>query len=875
MGAYRDAINADDPYMHYEFNNDWTDTEGVGPTATSNYGGSTHATFTTPSFVKNDAGYHANFEPNVNSGRYLASGANAVFAGNLDNNDALSIEIWFKPHTLRTTGGQVNNLVRHDGSLWWLRIVNRYVSFVITTDVTAGAGLTDTSTQLSNGSIYHIVGTWDGDKQRIYINGSLAATSASVSGVLSFTSDTSTYVGAPGTETMDGSVDELAFYRSTLTASQILTHYRKGVGMIVVEAAVTDIDVNGKNVTVTASTDKTINALVSDTDITAGTNNLIINASITTDVTNINIDAQDAIVNAGSDVLINAVVSNINIISGNNDYIIEPLIAPGSTNIGIEAHSVIIQSDTSRTIESESPEITIDAKDVTVSTDSLIVVTKSNITVAGIGVDNLYKTLVKSKNPIHWWTLDGTLSVTPTDVSDSGSSPVIATSSGYPIAPAYTGNSSSGLSEGTNLVFSGQALSTSSIAASRAHRYLKFQTTQPFLKGENLTYELWVKTGSENVILLGVDKSNSTTDLERGRFIGIRNGHLAVGNVNRPSSFVSNLILRDGYNWSTTTATKNIRDFAWHHIVLTKSTTAGVATYKSYVDGQETNIPISIDYLYEEAGSDERHSIGNIRTNSHVNSSLQAANAELVAYVMSYSVSVDEVAMYDFAFTSQQILDHYGAGKGSTPVTVNATVSNINIDAKDTATATVINTETTNINIRSGSVQFTDGVGVTIISNQNNTQISHPVPSFSSNQTKTIYQVSGEIDVTAREARVRTAFLNFKFIPSTDTALSAEGAETLEELDFLGLLFNQSKKLLFRIGNTDTIKATFEISVESKNQEVLDAVTLSYDNITYSNSLTIPNIDPNSITECIYVKFDSNAIDLLGAGTFLINVEKS
>lgn len=629
---------------------------------------------------------------------------------------------------------------------------------------------------------------------------------------------------------------------------------------------------------ITFKENTTINVTTSNTDIDAKDAALQIDSTISINSTDIDIAGQNATISAGIDATVNVTLSNTNIVSGNNEVSILPIIGAPSTNIGIEAHSVIIQSDTNRTIQAELPQITVDAQDVTVISDLTITVTKSDIQIDGKDVDSVYDALVKSKNPIHWWRFNGSAGTQPSTFTDFGSSAVNATNFGYPNTPALNASVPGGLQGNTSVLsrfseaynYSPPISSTS--ASTRVSEYIKFTGTQPFIKGDNLTYELWFRTTSVNGILFAVDKSNTTvfnTEIERARFIGWKDGFIATGFINKAALGSS-----APYGWQTIT-TKLIRDDSWHYLVLTKSTSSGISTYKSYVDGQETNVPISIDYLFGESGTDERHSIGAARTNSFANSNFEAANAEKIAHIFASSVLIDEVAMYDIAFTNADVQNHYGTGRGSVSVTITTTTTDTDVAGNATASNALINVIKSDIQIRAGSVQYSDGVSVTITSNQNNIEIIGPSHSLVLDGSKRILQTAGEIAVNGQLNRVRTRILDFKFIPSNDTSLSAEDATTLEELDFEGLLYNQEKKLLFRLGNTDSIKTTFTISITSKDSEVTDAITLSYDNINYTNILTIPNIDPNSITECIYIKFDANALDLLGSGTFLINVEKS
>jgi hypothetical protein len=92
---------------------------------------------------------------------------------------------------------------------------------------TFGTDITGPTT-LSTGTIYHVVGTYDGTNIRLYMNGSLIAgpLSASLNLVATFA-----LIGAQGTgpnEFFNGVVDEVAIYNASLTSSQISNHYTAG-----------------------------------------------------------------------------------------------------------------------------------------------------------------------------------------------------------------------------------------------------------------------------------------------------------------------------------------------------------------------------------------------------------------------------------------------------------------------------------------------------------------------------------------------------------------------------------------------------------------------------------------------------------------------
>lgn len=769
-----------------------------------------------------------------------------------------SLEVWFNNDnysnypglfgawTANSNGNYGSNLQLSSGGSFDINIARNNFNFW---EINVGG-----FGSISTGSTYHVVLTVDdtNNEVKLYINGTQTGSTQTITNQVGLGASGKKLVlgsvGAITTGGWNGRVDNFAVYTSVLSATRITAHYNAATGPTIDDLTAPVITVDAKDATVDIENDAIINAVVTDIDVIApdAAVNIEFNLSINASITDIDIDAKDATV------------------------AISISIDATTTDIEIDAIDALISAGGNIIVGHETTNISLDAKDssVTVTSNVTVNTVVSNINIDGKDVDDLYTTLVKAKNPVHWWRITGTTA--PSTFTDSGSSPVTATNFGYPSLGGLSTSVPGGF--GTNvstLVGTSQAIS-SSLAVNSTARYLKFPTTQPFLKGDNLTYEIWFRTTSTFGVLFGVDKANSIVfenEVENGQFIGWNSGYIAAGFMNKPGNISTSYI-----GWNTVT-TSFIRDDAWHHLVLTKSTISGVSTYKSYVDGKETNVPISIDHLFSKPQSDERHSIGAIRANSYPNTNFQTNNAELIGYLFNSSALIDEIAMYSFAFSAADVQSHYGTGRGTVPITINAEVTDIDIELKDAARGATINVVKSNIGIRLGSHQVSDGQNVSIASNQNNIGVDAKDATLALAGTKIIYQTAGEIDITGQDTRVRTRTVNFKFVPSTDTALSAEDAEELTELDFLGLLYNQSKKLLFRIGNTDSDKRSFAISIATKNIDILNAISLSYDNITYSDTLIIENIDSNSVTECIYVKFDSNFIDLLGAGTFLINVE--
>ncbi|HET7484086.1 MAG TPA: LamG domain-containing protein, partial [Solirubrobacterales bacterium] len=78
------------------------------------------------------------------------------------------------------------------------------------------------------GQAYHVVGTYDGTTQRLYINGAEVA-NAPLTGAI--TTNTNAFdIGSwnEGSEDFNGTIDEVAVYAGALSAARVGAHYEAG-----------------------------------------------------------------------------------------------------------------------------------------------------------------------------------------------------------------------------------------------------------------------------------------------------------------------------------------------------------------------------------------------------------------------------------------------------------------------------------------------------------------------------------------------------------------------------------------------------------------------------------------------------------------------
>jgi hypothetical protein len=146
-------------------------------------------------------------------------------AAALQLGSAFSLEAWIRPTTLRATGAFSSVVTKAEsyslqfnGSQLEMTVMQSGVRKRL--KAPAGSIVADQT--------YHVVGTYDGSMQRLYVNGALVASAA-----LTGPASSSTYpllIGSwTGTnEFFAGRVDEVAVYNKVLSAAQVQAHHRAG-----------------------------------------------------------------------------------------------------------------------------------------------------------------------------------------------------------------------------------------------------------------------------------------------------------------------------------------------------------------------------------------------------------------------------------------------------------------------------------------------------------------------------------------------------------------------------------------------------------------------------------------------------------------------
>jgi hypothetical protein len=212
--AYGRAVQADGPVGW------WRLGETSGTTAVDQMGAypGTYAAGTTlnqASLVPAETNRAVAF--NGTSGRVSIPAASAF---NLAR--AITLEAWIKPTSLPASGAFRSVLTKAEA--YSLQFNGPRLEFTIIQSGTRRRLQTPTGA-IAAGGTYHVVGTYDGITQRLYVNGAQVA-SIALSGSASVTTNPlliGSWNGA--SEFFAGTIDEPAVYAKTLSAAQVRAHY--------------------------------------------------------------------------------------------------------------------------------------------------------------------------------------------------------------------------------------------------------------------------------------------------------------------------------------------------------------------------------------------------------------------------------------------------------------------------------------------------------------------------------------------------------------------------------------------------------------------------------------------------------------------------
>jgi hypothetical protein len=210
--TYEGQVLADVPCLY------WRLGDAAGSTSAADISGNGFAGTVTGSPAFASAGLLANGAAvnDVNtSAAASASGVNVKHTGNIGVGSVFSVEWWIKPSAL-TAGG--NDIGQAFGVFYAQQNANGSLNVGTTNSMTTPAGT------YAVGKISHCVFTYDGANGRFYLNGQLAAgptAMATPSGAFNA-------FGFGVTGPWQGSVQEIAVYKTALSAARVLNHYYLG-----------------------------------------------------------------------------------------------------------------------------------------------------------------------------------------------------------------------------------------------------------------------------------------------------------------------------------------------------------------------------------------------------------------------------------------------------------------------------------------------------------------------------------------------------------------------------------------------------------------------------------------------------------------------
>ena len=253
--AYSNAVLADSPSGY------WRLGETGGTTAADSSGGDNGAYTNGPvlgqaSMLPGDSANKAVRFDGVNDYVRVPS------SGSLSPAVGVSLEAWIKPASLPASGKFASILTKAES--YSLQFNGPRLEFTIIQN-SARRRLQAPSGAIVAGQAYHVVGTYDGATQRLYVNGTQVA-SAALTGPITTNGNPLTMGSwSGGSEFLAGTIDEPAVYPSVLSAARVSAHYQAGIG-----AAPDPTVKDPSNLTATALSSSQINLSWNDNSTNEG-----------------------------------------------------------------------------------------------------------------------------------------------------------------------------------------------------------------------------------------------------------------------------------------------------------------------------------------------------------------------------------------------------------------------------------------------------------------------------------------------------------------------------------------------------------------------------------------------------------------------------
>ena len=138
---------------------------------------------------------------------------------------AFSVEAWFQPASIPAAGGWASLVTKRES--YSLQFNGPRLEFTIVQNG-ARRRLQAPAGAVVAGTTYHVVGTYDGATQRLYLNGSQVASVALRNGVTATAEPLRIGSWDGANEFFAGIVDEVAIYPVALSGSQVAGHHTRG-----------------------------------------------------------------------------------------------------------------------------------------------------------------------------------------------------------------------------------------------------------------------------------------------------------------------------------------------------------------------------------------------------------------------------------------------------------------------------------------------------------------------------------------------------------------------------------------------------------------------------------------------------------------------
>jgi hypothetical protein len=148
---------------------------------------------------------------------YVSAGPSA----SLDLTSALTLEAWIKPTALPAAGQFASVVTKEDA--YSIQFEGSRIEFAVVQPGGVYKRLMADAGAIEAGKAYHVVGTYDGATQRLYING-VEVKNAALTGAVG-TNGSPVTIGSWGTiEYFNGTIDEVAVYKTALSAARVQAH---------------------------------------------------------------------------------------------------------------------------------------------------------------------------------------------------------------------------------------------------------------------------------------------------------------------------------------------------------------------------------------------------------------------------------------------------------------------------------------------------------------------------------------------------------------------------------------------------------------------------------------------------------------------------